>query len=81
LRRSIEKMNYEEISKEDLRVAHDNLLAVIEQLTTKLAAESIASSSSNCISKCSAEYDACVKAGTGLLVCSSNYRKCVSDCP
>jgi len=74
-------MNYEEISNEDLRVAHDNLLAVIEQFTTKLAAESTTSSSSDCISKCSAEYNACVSAGTGLLVCSSNYRGCVAACP
>lgn len=73
-------MNYEEISKEDLRMAHDNLLAVIEQLTTnKLATES--TTSSNCTSKCSADYNACVSAGNGLLVCSSNYRGCVTACP
>jgi hypothetical protein len=72
-------MNYEEISKDDLKAAHDNLLAVIEQLTIKLASEPTALSS--CTSKCSAEYSACVAAGTGLLVCASNYRGCVAACP
>jgi hypothetical protein len=73
-------MNYEEMSKEDLKMANDNLVAVIEQLlSTKLSVESTASS--NCTTKCFDAYNTCIANGTGVLVCSANLRSCVAACP
>jgi hypothetical protein len=74
-------MNYDEMSKEDIKTANDNLVAVIEQLlSTKLTDDSTVESK-NCQSKCFVEYNQCIANGSGVLVCSANLRGCIAGCP
>lgn len=73
-------MNYEEMNNEDIKMANDHLVAVIEQLLSTKLTDGL-TTASDCNSTCFAEYNQCVANGTGLLVCSANLRGCIVVCP